>query len=50
MKKSEQDKFNERIDELQKEIDLLRSEVRFLKYCWDFKSIMDQGDNNKNQM
>ena len=39
-----------RINELQKELELLQSEVRYLKYCWDLKSIMDQEDNNKNQM
>ena len=30
-------KINERIDELEKEIKLLRSEIRYLKYVWDFK-------------
>ena len=33
---------NEKICELQKEIKLLRSEIRYLKYIWDLKEITGQ--------
>tara|TARA_Y100001949_G_scaffold42201_1_gene34523 strand:- start:206 stop:373 length:168 start_codon:yes stop_codon:yes gene_type:complete len=36
-------KLNERIDELQKEVKLLRSEIRLLKYLWDLKEIEERG-------
>jgi len=36
-------KLNERIDGLQKEVKLLRSEIRLLKYLWDFKEIEERG-------
>ena len=31
--------INEKICELQKEIELLRAEIRYLKYVWDLKEI-----------
>ena len=33
---------NEKICELQKEIELLRAEIRYLKYVWDLKEITGQ--------
>ena len=40
-------KINERIDELEKEIKLLRSEIRYLKYVWELKEIEDRGKETK---
>ena len=34
---------NEKICELQKEIELLRTEIRYLKYVWDLKEIEGRG-------
>ena len=38
-------KINKRIEELEKEIKLLRSEIRYLKYVWDLKEITT-GEND----
>ena len=38
---------NEKICELQKEIELLRAEIRYLKYLWDLKEIEDRGKETK---
>ena len=38
---------NEKICELQKEIELLRAEIRYLKYVWDLKEIADRGKETK---
>ena len=42
MKKCETEK---RIDELEKEIKLLRREVLYLKYVWDLEKIIEQDKN-----
>ena len=36
-------KLNERINELEKEVKLLRSEIHYLKYLWDLKEIEARG-------
>ena len=38
---SDFDIINKRISELQDEIKLMRAEVRYLKYVWDLKEIMN---------
>jgi hypothetical protein len=38
---------NEKICELQKEIELLRAEIRYLKYVWELKDIEDRGKETK---
>ena len=38
---------NEKICELQKEIELLRAEIRYLKYVWDLKEIEGRGKETK---
>ena len=38
---------NEKICELQKEIELLRTEVRYLKYLWDLKEMEEEGKETK---
>ena len=38
---------NEKICELQKEIELLRAEIRYLKYVWELKEIEDRGKETK---
>ncbi len=43
-------KIDIRFKELQRELELLQSEVRYLKYCWDLKTIVEQEDDNENQM
>ena len=35
-------KIEKRIEEMEKEIELLRREVRYLKYVWDLKKILEQ--------
>ena len=32
-----------RIDVLEKELELLRTEIRYLKYLWDLKEIEERG-------
>ena len=38
---------NEKICELQKEIELLRAEIRYLKYLWDLKEMEQEGKETK---
>ena len=38
---------DEKICELQKEVKLLRAEIRYLKYLWDLKEIEDRGKETK---
>ena len=38
---------NEKICELQKEIELLRAEIRYLKYVWDLKEIEERRKETK---
>jgi hypothetical protein len=35
--------LTEEIVKLQKELELLRSEIRYLKYMWDLKEIEERG-------
>ena len=39
--------INEKISELQKEIELLRAEIRYLKYVWDLKEIEERRKETK---
>ena len=39
--------LEKRIDELEKEIKLLRTEFHYLKYLWDIKEIEDRGKETK---
>ena len=39
--------INEKICELQKEIELLRAEIRYLKYLWDIKEMEQEGKETK---
>ena len=35
--------LKEKISELEKEVKLLRTEIRYLKYLWDLKEIEERG-------
>ena len=36
-----------KIEELEREVQLLRTEIRYLKYLWDLKEIEDKGKETK---
>ena len=36
-----------RIDVLEKELEVLRTEIRYLKYVWELKEIEDRGKETK---
>tara|TARA_Y100001947_G_scaffold85577_1_gene72633 strand:- start:161 stop:370 length:210 start_codon:yes stop_codon:yes gene_type:complete len=36
-----------KVEELEREVQLLRTEIRYLKYLWDLKEIEDRGKETK---
>ena len=38
---------NEKISQLQKEVELLKAEIRYLKYLWDLKEMEQEGKETK---
>ena len=38
---------NEKISQLQKEVELLKAEIRYLKYLWDLKEIEERRKETK---
>ena len=40
-------KLLKKVEELEREVKLLRTEIRYLKYLWDLKEIEDRGKETK---
>ena len=40
-------RLEERIEVLEKEMELLRTEIRYLKYIWDLKEIEERGKETR---